>query len=139
MILRLRRRPGYIFLISVLVIGAVASATSVSLILLGLASEQSGLTVVQSAQAIELAQACAERALLFLRSDLSYGGGETLVIPGGTCVIHHVGGSGNADRTLCLEGVSGLSTRRIEISVSAVYPSMLIGSWQEVDSFALCS
>ena len=55
-------RNGYVFLISVLVIGAIAATTAISLILLGLASEQSGLSVIQSSQAYELAQACAERA-----------------------------------------------------------------------------
>lgn len=131
-------REGYVFLISVLVIGAVAASTAASLILLGLASEQTGLTVVQSAQALELAQTCAERTLRTLRSDLSYGGNETFTIGTGTCVVHSVGGSGNANRALCLEGRNGNAVRRVEILVRALYPQVKIASWREAETFSLC-
>jgi hypothetical protein len=133
------RHPGYIFLISVLVIGSIATTTAVSLILLGLATQQTGLAVVQSAQALELAQTCAERGLRSLHADLTYAGGDTFSFTSGTCVIHHVGGAGNANRTLCVEGDSGNTVRRLEILIRKLYPQTTVASWKEVSAYSLCS
>ncbi len=135
----LRSRPGYIFLISVLVIGAVAATTAISLVLLGLASEQTGNTVVQSDQSFEYAQTCIERALRSLRDDLTYGGDETFTFARGSCTLLSIGGSGNRDRTLCAEGRSGQSVRRLEILVRTLYPTVTIATWREVSIFSLCS
>ena len=133
-----RSRPGFVFLLSVLVIGVIVTEMAMSLILLGVAAGQSGLTVMQTAQAFENAQTCAERGLRSLRADLSYDGGETVPLPNGSCSIAHTGGSGNADRALCVVGQSGRSTRRLEISIRQLYPSVKITSWKEVSTFSLC-
>ena len=131
-------RKGFVFLISVLIIGSIVTAMTMSLILLGLAAEQSGLTVVQSAQAYEYAQTCAERGLRSLRADLSYDGGEAFTFGNGSCSIAHTRGSGNANRALCVQGSSGRSTRRIEVALQQVYPQVKIASWREVGAFTLC-
>jgi hypothetical protein len=131
-------RSGYVFLISVLVIGAIASATSVSLLLLGWAAEQSGLLLVHSAQAYEYAQTCAERTMHSLRRDLNYSGDETFAFDYGSCAVALIGGSGNEDRTVCVSGSSGDSTRRLQVQVARLYPSVMIESWQEVSAFTLC-
>lgn len=131
-------RPGFVFLLGILVIGIIVTEMAMSLILLGIAAEQSGQTIAQSAQSLAYAHACAERALLNLRQDLSYDGGETATFGHGTCVIRHTGGSGNANRAVCVEGRSGRSTRRVEISVRQVYPRVTIPAWREVSTFTLC-
>jgi hypothetical protein len=131
-------RPGYVFLISVLVIGAISATTAISLVLLGLASELTGFSVAQSAQAYELAQTCAERSLLSLRKDPAYAGSETFTLTGGTCTVQSIGGTGNANRTVCVEGHSADIVRRLEIGVARLYPSVRIASWEEVPSFSLC-
>ena len=133
-----RGRPGFTFLIAALIIGVIVSGMTISLILLGLGAQQSGLTILQSAQAYENAQTCAERALRSLRRDLSYDGGETFTLTNGTCSIAHTGGSGNGDRALCVAGESGRTTRRMEIGIKRVYPDVRITSWKEVDAFTLC-
>ena len=106
-------KPGFVFLLSVLVIGAIVIGMATSLILLGVGAQQSGFTVGKTAQAFEYAETCAERALRSLRLDLSYDGGEAFTFSDGSCVIAHTAGSGNTDRGLCLQGVSGNATRRI--------------------------
>ncbi len=88
---RLTSRPGYIFLVTVLVIGAIASATATSLLLLGWAAEQNGLLLMQSAQAYEHANTCAERALRELRRDLAYTGNVTHTFEYGSCEIRVIG------------------------------------------------
>ena len=135
----LRSRPGYIFLISVLVIGAVGATTAISLVLLGLASEQTSNTVVQSDQSFEYAQTCIERGLRSLRDDLTYGGDETFTFTRGSCTMLSIGGSGNRDRTLCAEGRSGRSVRRLEILIRSLYPAVTIATWREVGTFSFCS
>jgi len=132
------QHPGYIFLISVLVIGVIAAATSTSLLLLGWAAEQNGLLLVQSARSYEYAQTCIERSLRALRADVSYSGNETIAFTFGSCQINAITGSGNDDRNICVTGYSGDSVRRVEVHVDAVYPSGSIESWQEVSSFTGC-
>lgn len=131
-------REGFVFLIAALIIGVIVSGMTISLILLGLGAQQSGLTVLQSAQAYANAQTCAERGLRRLRHDLSYDGGEEFTLTNGNCSIAHTAGSGNWDRALCVEGESGRATRRMEISIKRIFPDVRIMSWKEVDSFSLC-
>lgn len=131
-------RPGYIFLISVLVVGAIAIATTSSLILLGISAEQSGQAVVYANQARELSETCAERALRSLRADSSYTGNESFTLTGGTCQINTIAGSGNANRYLCTQGTSGQSVRKLQITIAQVLPTTRIDTWKEVNTFTLC-
>lgn len=134
----MRSHPGYAFLVTVLVVGIIATATSTSLMLLGWAAEQNGLLVEQSGQAEEYARTCVERTFRMLRSEPSYAGGETVTFPKGTCVIHPVLGDGGNDRRICVEGVSGRSTRRFQVEVSEVFPSIKTSSFAEVVAFTSC-
>lgn len=131
-------RPGYIFLVSVLAIGAIAVSTAVSLVLLGLAASQSGFSVAQSAQAYENAHTCVERALRLLREDVSYGGEERFVLADGECALAPIGGSGNNERTICAEGTFRDLTRRMQVRVRSLFPSVRIAAWEETGSFTFC-
>ncbi len=132
-------RPGYAFLVTVLLIGAVASTVVASLLLLAAGTAKNSLAVQESAGALDNARSCAERALYLLRSDGSYAGGDTLSFTLGTCRILTVGGEGNAARTLCVEGTVGEATRRLEIEIGQLIPTVSISSWREVPTFSLCS
>ncbi|UPA22620.1 hypothetical protein K8942_00175 [Candidatus Peribacteria bacterium] len=137
--MHLRARNGYVFLVTVLMIGAIASTTLLSLLLLGWAAEQNGALVERSQHAFELMQICAERSLRSLRLDPTYAGNETFTFARGTCKVYDIGGSGNLDRTLCIESVSGPVTRRVEIQVNRIFPLTTIRSWQEVTAFTRCT
>ena len=132
------RRPGAIFLITVLIIGTIVSTTALSLMLLGLASQQSGFAIAQSQQAFEYGQLCAERALRSLRQDLTYIGSGTTAFSLGSCVTHLIGGTGNVNRTVCIEGRSGTNIRRFEIVIDQLLPTTKIHSWNEVPDITLC-
>jgi len=136
--MRSTSRPGYVFLLTVLVTGVIASTSALSLMLLAWAAEQNGYLFWESTQAYEYAQACAERTLRTLRSDLSYAGGETFSFAHGTCTVRPLGGSGNNDRALCVDATVGSALRRIEIVSSQIRPTTLISSWEEVGSFTRC-
>lgn len=126
------------FLVSVLTIGAIAAATSVSLFLLGWAQEQNGYVLMQSSRAYEYAQSCMEDALLRLHDNVAYAGNEQRQFTYGTCTVDTLGGSGAYDRTLCVSGQSGQATRRLEVQVEQVYPVISIEQWREVAAFSLC-
>lgn len=136
--IRSSSRPGYVFLLTVLVTGVIAATSALSLMLLAWAAEQNGYLFWETTQAYEYAQTCAERTLRTLRSDLSYAGGETFSFDRGTCTVHALGGGGNNDRALCIDATVGSALRRIEVSVSQVLPTTLISSWHEVGSFTRC-
>lgn len=133
------QKPGYIFLLSVLVVGAIAVAITTSVLLLSTSAARTGLSLQQASEALAYAQACADHALLLLQSDNTYVGREQMAVGGGTCEILSVGGIGNENRTLCTEGFRGDTARRIEILIERILPSVTISTWQEVSSFVSCS
>lgn len=131
-------RNGYILLITILVIGAVASAILSSLMLLGISANHVSFSVLQASQSLANAQACAEYGLMKLRESPSYAGNEFLTVGADQCEILTVGGIGNNNRVLCAEGRVGDSIRRLEIVINQVLPQTKIYSWQEVAVFSLC-
>ncbi len=129
---------GYIFLVTILMVGVIATTTASSLMLLGWAAEQNGFLVSQSAQAYEYARTCAERALGKLRYDPNYAGEETFTFDRGYCEIRTVGGSGNEDRTVCVAGYSGEGVRRLQVQATQLYPAVMVDGWSEIVSFSYC-
>lgn len=129
---------GYVFLVTVLIVGVIATVTATSLMLLGWAAEQNGQLVAQSIQAFENAQTCVERTLRNLKYDPAYVGSGTITLTNGTCTIRAVAGQGNDRRVICSEGVFGQNTRRLEVTISRLYPSVIVQSWREVPSFSNC-
>lgn len=134
----LRSRDGYAFLVTVLVIGVMATATATSLMLLGWAAEQNGFLIERAGQAEEYAKACVERTFRRLRTEPSYAGGETVVFAKGSCFIRPVAGDGVNDRRVCVEGRSGNTVRRLQIGLSHIFPSIKTSSYAEVVDFTLC-
>lgn len=132
------QRSGYILLISILVIGAICSAILSSLLLLGTNASRVGHSIAETAEALSLAQSCADYGLLQLRTSLGYAGNEMLTFTHGTCELLTIGGTENDNRILCTEGQVGDSIRRLEIVVKHVVPQTKISSWQEVSTFSLC-
>ncbi len=137
--IRHSKRCGYIYLISVLFVTAIAVSVLSSYLLLSIASLQNGITFQSSAQALENAQSCAEIGLSLLLRDSNFSGNETVSLPDGDCFILQPGGYGNENRTVCTEGSFGNHTRRMEIIVERLLPSVRIYSWQEVASITSCS
>lgn len=133
-----RSRPGYIFLISVLAVGAIVTTVVTVLLMTATTSLRSALSVERAATAHALAYSCAEHGLRSLWQDPDMTGGDTLTMTGGTCVIRGVGGWGNEERALCVEATSGDVTRRFEIDLALALPTVQVTSWAEVPAFTLC-
>ena len=130
-------RPGYVFLLSVLVIGAIATATTVTLLLLGNAAERNAFSLWESTQAMENARTCAERSLLTLRQNLAYAGSSQVSLTDGSCSVV-ISGNGVDHRAVCVEGRRGTVVRRLELEIDRLFPTPQVSSWKEVPAFSLC-
>lgn len=127
-------RPAYLMLISVLIVSAIMTGIVVSITFWGTDQTRSALLGVQASQAKALANACAEQALQYIRSDVSYSGSGNLSLTGGTC-SYTVINAGGANFTINATGTAGNAIRKIEILISQVNPQINITSWQEVADF----
>jgi len=124
-------RPGFITLITILIIAAVATATATTLLLLGVASTRSSFAEQQSVQARALAYACAEEALQQVRDNPAFSGGATLPLGSGTCT-YNVQVLAGENRTVTVSGTVGTVVRKAQISVTAINPTITVSTWQEV-------
>lgn len=122
---------GYITLISVLVVGAVGVAISLSLILLGVSSSRTSFAVEQSNQSKALANACTEEALQQIRDATAFTGSGNLTFGQGTCsyIVTNTGGS---NRTIDATGTVGTISRKVQVSITAISPLIVVSGWQEV-------
>lgn len=128
------RLPGYITLISVLVVGAVAVSITFSLILLGIGNTKTALSLDQSKQAWGLADACGEEALQQIRDSTPFTGTGNLTLGQGSC-IYTVTNQGGQNRTINSTGTIGTIVRKVKIVLDKITPSLNITSWQEVADF----
>ncbi|MCF7844464.1 MAG: hypothetical protein K9M03_01370 [Kiritimatiellales bacterium] len=123
---------------SVLFVGAIALAVTGTMLLLGWLTLRNAQIIEQSGRAFEAAMTCADHGLIELFEDENYLGDEELTLSNSSCSILRIGGSGNENRTLCAEGVSSSTTRRFEIIMEHILPSISIFAWQEVELFTSC-
>lgn len=122
---------GYITLISVLIVGAVGIAVTLSIILLGIGSSRTSLAVEQSSQAKSLANACTEEALQQIRDLSSFTGTGALTLGRGACT-YSVTSQGGQNRTITTVGTVGTIVRKITVILNKVTPLVGVTSWQEV-------
>jgi hypothetical protein len=121
---------GFVTLISVLILGAVGLAVAVSLMLLGVDSSRTSLSLEQSLQARGLADACVETALQQIRTNNAFTGTANLTFGAGTCT-YTVTNTGGTTRSITTSGTVDTIVRRVSVSLSAVAP-VTISLWQEV-------
>jgi hypothetical protein len=123
-------KKGYVALITVVILGVVATVVATSLVLLGLGHSRSALSENQTSQAKTAADACAEDALRQIRLSSSYTGTGNLTLTGATC-SYTVTNTGGTTRQVVSSGVSGPNTRKNTILISALSPNIVFTSWQE--------
>lgn len=126
-------RPGYVTLLSVLLVGALGLAITVSLLWLGIATSQTTFSYQQSKQANELAHGCAEEGLEKIRESSSFIGTNTVTLSTGTCT-YTVTNTGGNTRTIDGLATVGDATRKVRVTISAINPQITVSSWQEVSA-----
>lgn len=124
-------QPGYITLMAVILLGAIGSATVVSVLLLGLNSSRSSFALEQSVQARSYVNSCGEYALEKIAENTNYTGSNTLTFPNGSC-SYLVQTSGGSVRTISASSTVGNTVRKISLTTGSLSPTILLTSWQEV-------
>ena len=126
-----QNKNGYIALLSVVVVGAISVTVAATLLLVGLSWSQSSFDLERSNLAKALANTCAEEALQQIRSSTAFTGSGNLALGQGTC-SYTVTSGGAQNRTIDASGVVGVMTRKVQISITAITPKIIISSWQEI-------
>jgi len=127
------KRTGFVALLSMLIISAVATTIAVGLLLRSIGENQMAITNDLSQRAQLAATSCAEYGLQQLGNSNSYAGNATLTVDSGdTCHIGIPGGSGNTSRTLVTTSTILDVTQTINIRITSLRPQLKISSWQDV-------
>lgn len=127
-------KPGYVIIISVLIVGAVGLVITVVLALLSNDFYRTSFSLEQSNQDKAITNACAESALQVIRSNNYYFGTGTLNLGEGSC-DYLIIDTGGETREIQSIGVVDNITRKVKVTVSELNPNMKISSWQEVADF----
>ena len=125
------RESGYIALLSVLIVGAAASAVALTLLVTGTDAQRSGLVSQQAGQARWLVNACAEEALQQIHDATSYTGTNTLNLTAGSC-NYTVTSTDSSTRTITASASLNNVVRKVTVYVTIGSSSISITSWQEV-------
>ena len=127
-------KGGYITLISVLIVGAVAIAITTSMLLLGLGSSRTSFALEHGYQAKALANLCVEEALQQMRDFTPFSGTNNLSAGQGICT-YTVTNTGGQNRLITAQGTVGTIVRKISINVNTINPKINGVSWQGVADF----
>lgn len=128
---KIQQKPAYIALLSVLILGAIGTAITTTLLLTGIGNAKSSFVFEQSTQAWALANGCAEEGLQKIRDQASFTGTGNLTLGQGTCTFT-VTDQGGESRTVFAQGTVGTITRKSRIIITAINPSITISNWSEV-------
>ncbi|MFH1838113.1 MAG: hypothetical protein ABH808_01280 [Candidatus Kuenenbacteria bacterium] len=123
----INNKKGYITLISVLVVGAIGIAITLSIILLGLGSSRTSFAIEQSNQAKGLTNACAEEALQQIRDSTPFTGNGNLTLGQGIC-SYTVTTQGGQNRTIISQGTVGTIIRKVKIIIDKINPAIQVVS-----------
>lgn len=122
---------GYVALLSVLIVGAAATAIALLLLVTGVDSQKYTLVEQQSAQARNLSTACAEEALQIVHDTTSFAGTNNLSMGQGSCT-YVVTNTGTSTRIIDSTGTVSGVVRKLKVYVTITSSSISITSWQEV-------
>lgn len=124
-------KKGFVTLLSVLIVSALALVVATSLLLVGTSSTKSSISFITSNQAKGLANGCAEAALTQIQANINFSGTNNLTYGNGTCSYTVTKLTGQ-NRTIAVTASAGQSTRKINININQISPNIITNSWQEV-------
>jgi hypothetical protein len=126
-----KRQNGFILLITVIVLGVVGIAVTVSLLLLGIGMTKSNFSWESAQIAKGMANTCAEEGLNNLQANVNYTGTGSVTIGSNSCSFT-VTNTGGTTRSVSASATVRGSTRRVNVTVSAVTPKITVSQWAEV-------
>lgn len=127
----IERQKGLVALMTVLIILVIALVIGIGLTLRSIAGVTMSLQKIQSSEAYYLANLCAEQALMKLKENRDYPGGETINAQKGQCTILPVEGKW----IIKVSATSSNQVKKMIIVIDKISPKMIINSWEEVADF----
>lgn len=124
-------QSGYVALLTVLIVGAVAVAAALVLVATSADSQRTALIAQQSKQARSLAVACGEEGLQAIRENIYYTGTASLTLGQGTC-NYTIASTAISTRTITVVATVNNTSRKIQINVTIGTSNISITSWQDV-------
>ena len=122
---------GYVALLTVLIVGAVATAVGLALLTTGTDAQRATLVQQRSKQARSLAVACTHEALQQVHDNIAFTGTNSLSLGQGSC-IYVVTVTAPTTRSIAVSGTVGNVVKKIQVYVTIGTSSISITSWQEV-------
>ncbi|HEX7963503.1 MAG TPA: hypothetical protein VF466_02830 [Candidatus Saccharimonadales bacterium] len=132
MVARGNRQRGYVALISVLIVGAAATAIGLALLSIGADAARSGLITQQGQQARSLASACAEEALQAVHDNVAYTGTTNIASIGQGSCSYTVAIATPTTRTITASGTVGNTKRKIQSTGTLAAGTLTTNAWTEV-------
>ncbi len=126
----IKTEKGFIGLLSVVIMAALAIGIATTLTIISVSRSRSSLISLNSRQTRLLADACAENALQSIYANSSLTGTSNISILGGNCSYTITSGIGD-NRTLTITATYQTYIRKIAITVSQINPNINLTSWQE--------
>lgn len=116
---------------AVLIVGAVATAIALGILVGGADSQRAMLTTQSSTQARKLADTCAEEALQQMHDATTFTGTSNITLGQGNCT-YTVTSTGANTRTVDTTATVNGVVRKSKVYVTITATSISITSWQEV-------
>ncbi len=124
-----KNEKGYIALISIIIITAVILVIGISINLSGVNEIQMSISENQSQESFSVAEAGISEAMIRLKRDSEYLGGD-LNIGNGSCNIEVI--SGGSNQTITATSIVNDLIRKIETVVELNGNNLTIISWKEI-------
>lgn len=132
---RLNQNQGVIALMIILVLCGLSIILVLGVSILTQTNLNIATTDNNAEQNLNLAQACAETALIKLKEDINYVGNEIISVQSDNCQIRPIINLGGQSRTIETQATYKNQTHKLRIQISNINPQIAIQSWQEIANF----
>lgn len=127
------KEQGFISLLAVLIVGALATATAITMLSSAIDSSRQGTVAIQQMQARNAAHSCAEEALQQIHDDVIFSGTHTLNLGDKSCT-YTVSATGQFTRSILAQATINNVNSTVAVYATIGISSISIISWQEVSN-----
>lgn len=127
---KLQAEPGYVVLLTVLIVGVVAVSVATTLLISSVDAARSAAVEEQSRKARAMSDACIEEALEQIRAASNFTGYGIVALGGNAC-SYNVINLGGTNRKIIASSTVGSVVRKSRAMLDKVKP-IRITSWQDV-------
>lgn len=131
-LLQKNQEYGFIALISILLVGSLTLFIALGLSFSALSGIDASLGQESAYIARSRAESCAEYALLKIRDNNEYLGGEQVVLMDGTCVVESVASGENGSKDIYANASMGDYERRVYVTASTS-PIFKVVGWRDIE------